>query len=104
MPKPSRKPALYAHRLHPEWGHGLVVEENPAKIYVAFEDGVRRPFLNEPRFRDQLVPVALAPGLVAGRVAEIEKAAGVVSPATVRKLALRAAKERAAARRAASGR
>jgi hypothetical protein len=53
------KPALYHHTSHADWGIGMIVEETASKIYVAFEDGSRRPFLNVQRYRELLVPAEL---------------------------------------------
>jgi hypothetical protein len=64
MPKTAKtsktvKP-VYRHASHAEWGLGMIVEETSSKIYLAFEDGGRRPFLNVQRYRELLVPEELA--------------------------------------------
>ena len=78
MPRTSKhaktaKTVIYRHTSHAEWGLGTIVEENPAKVYVAFEDGVRRPFINEARYRELLVPVELTPEAAEETLAKIAK-------------------------------
>lgn len=55
----SSKPVIYRHSSHAEWGLGMIVEETSSKIYLAFENGGRRPFLNVQRYRELLVPEEL---------------------------------------------
>ena len=73
--KPSKllKPTIYRHTSHAEWGLGMIVEENPNKVYLAFEDGGRRPFVNAPRFRELLVMVEMATESTEQIVAKIAK-------------------------------
>lgn len=59
MRKHLRKSPLLRHASHAEWGHGILYEENRAKIYLCFEDGRRRAFVNAPQYREQLVPADL---------------------------------------------
>ena len=73
MRKIARKPTVLRHSTHAEWGHGIVVEETPEKLYVAFEKGGLRPFMNEPRFRELLVKVELSTAEVATLTARLEK-------------------------------
>lgn len=61
MEKVVRRPVVYRHANHAEWGHGIIVEENPSRVCVAFEDGGRRPFLNEPKYRKLLIAVLVPP-------------------------------------------
>lgn len=67
------KPVLYRHTSHADWGVGMIVEENASKIYVAFEDGGRRPFLNVQRYRELLVPAELEAEAAEEVVAKITK-------------------------------
>ncbi len=71
----AAKPVLYRHSSHEEWGVGMIVEETAAKIYVAFEDGGRRPFLNVQRYRQLLVPANLEAEAAEEVVAKISKKA-----------------------------
>lgn len=78
MAKPAKtsklvKPVVYRHTTHAEWGLGVIVEENPSKVYLTFEDGGRRPFVNVARFRDLLVPVELAAEAMEETLAKIAK-------------------------------
>lgn len=78
MPRTSKsaknvKPVLYRHTGHAEWGLGIIVEENPSKVYVAFEDGARRPFVNALKFREMLVRVELEPAAAEETLAKIAK-------------------------------
>lgn len=59
MRKYVRKSPLLRHASHAEWGHGILYAESPAKLYLCFEDGRRRAFVNAPRYREQLVPADL---------------------------------------------
>src|SRR5262249_30099152 len=67
------KPVLYRHTSHADWGIGMIVEETASKIYVAFEDGGRRPFLNVQRYRELLVPAKLEAEAADEIVAKIMK-------------------------------
>ena len=69
------KPVIYRHTSHAEWGLGMIVEETSAKVYLAFENGGRRPFLNVPQFRAQLLPVELAADAAEEAVAKIARKA-----------------------------
>lgn len=72
MRKHLRNAPLLRHARHAEWGHGIVYEENSAKIHLCFEDGSRRVFLNAPRYRQQFVPADLPPREAAEVRATIE--------------------------------
>ncbi|HEY3445160.1 MAG TPA: hypothetical protein VGK67_02305 [Myxococcales bacterium] len=86
------RPVIYRHTSHADWGMGMIVEENPAKVYLAFEDGVRRPFLNQQRYRDFLVPEALEPDAIDEIVAKITKSiAKPASSKTTKKVSKKAA-------------
>ena len=76
----TAKPVIYRHTSQAEWGLGVIVEENANKVYLAFEDGGRRPFLNTQRYRELLVPVELAPEAAEETLAKITKRAA--KPAT----------------------
>jgi hypothetical protein len=67
---PKTKPGIYVHSGHSEWGHGVVVEENASKIYLSFEDGIRRCFLNVPMYRRFLVKAELPPEEADALIAE----------------------------------
>lgn len=67
------KPIIYRHSSHEEWGLGMIVEETPSKIYLVFEDGGRRPFLNVQRYRDLLVPAELEATAAEETVARLTK-------------------------------
>src|SRR5690349_18488688 len=73
------KPVLYRHSSHAEWGLGMIVKENPNKVYLAFEDGGRRPFVNAPRYRELLVPAVLAAEDVDALVAKLGKSEAKLS-------------------------
>ncbi len=75
------KPVLYRHSSHADWGIGMVVEETAGKIYLAFEDGGRRPFLNVQKYREMLVPAGLEAEAADEVVAKITKAAKVAGGA-----------------------
>ena len=84
---------IYRHTSHAEWGLGMIVEENPKKVYLAFEDGGRRPFLNAQRYRDQLVPAELAADAAEEIVAKIAKGAAKATPKAGEKKPKKAAAE-----------
>jgi hypothetical protein len=67
------KPIIYRHSSHAEWGLGMIVEETSSKIYLVFEDGGRRPFLNVQRYRDLLVPAELEATAAEEMVARLSK-------------------------------
>jgi hypothetical protein len=73
MRKVSPKPTIFRHISHAEWGHGIIVEETPAKLYVYFEDGGRRPFVNDPRSRRLLLMAELPPKETDALIAKFEK-------------------------------
>ena len=79
MPK-AAKPVVYRHKSHLEWGLGVIVEESPAKLYVSFEDGKRRPFLNEARHRSQLVTAELSADATQEILAKIVKVTAKPAP------------------------
>jgi hypothetical protein len=85
MGKATRRPAIFRHSSHAEWGHGIVVEENPCKVYLSFENGGRRPFLNDPKYRQLLVPVVLSSEDSDALVARLEKLFGPLTKPAVRK-------------------
>ena len=66
-------PTVYCHADHSEWGPGLIVEENPAKVYLHFVDGGRRVFQNAPKFRDRLVRADLSADATAEVIVRITK-------------------------------
>jgi len=76
----NARPVIYRHTSHAEWGHGVIVEENTNKVYLAFEDGGRRPFLNAQRYRELLVPTELAADAAEEIVAKIAKGAAKPTP------------------------
>lgn len=69
----SPKPVIYRHSSHAEWGLGMIVEETSSKIYLVFEDGGRRPFLNVQRYRELLVPAELEAAAAEEIVAKLSK-------------------------------
>jgi hypothetical protein len=73
MRKVSPKPTIFRHSSHAEWGHGIIVEETPSKLYVYFEDGGRRPFVNDPRSRRLLLMAELPPKEADALIAKFEK-------------------------------
>jgi hypothetical protein len=79
------KPILYRHLSHADWGIGLIVEETASKIYVVFEDGGRRPFLNAQRYRELLVPAELEAEAAEEIVAKITKYASKPAAKTAEK-------------------
>lgn len=79
------KPVLYRHTSHADWGIGMIVEETASKIYVAFEDGGRRPFLNIQRYRELLVPAELEAEAADEIVAKITKNAPKPAAKTAKK-------------------
>ncbi len=87
----SARTVIYRHTSHAEWGLGMIVEENPKKVYLAFEDGGRRPFLNAQRYRDQLVPAELEADAAEEIVAKISKGAAKATPKATGKKAKKAA-------------
>jgi hypothetical protein len=87
------KPALYRHTSNADWGIGMIVEETANKIYLAFEDGGRRPFLNVQRYRELLVLADLEAEAADEMVAKIMKNA----PKPAAKKAEKSAKKKAAA-------
>ncbi|MBI5545286.1 MAG: hypothetical protein HY901_15455 [Deltaproteobacteria bacterium] len=66
-------PTVYNHADHSDWGPGLILEENSAKLYLHFVDGGRRVFQNIPKFRERLVPAGLTADAAAEVIAVIEK-------------------------------
>jgi hypothetical protein len=85
MRKIARRPTIYRHSVHAEWGHGIVVEETPAKLYLYFDEGGLRPFMNDPKYRDQLVAVTLPLAEVQALVALAEKKVGTKAKPAARK-------------------
>ncbi len=73
MRKAPRNLTIFRHGSHAEWGHGMIVEENPGKLYLHFESGGRRAFVNAPRYREQLVRAELRPQEAAEIRAKLEK-------------------------------
>jgi hypothetical protein len=69
-------PVLYRHKSHADWGVGMIVEETTTKVYLAFEDGGRRPFLNVQRYRALLVPAEMEAEAADEIVARITKVVG----------------------------
>jgi len=57
MRKAPRKPALFRHSTNTDWGHGMIVEETPAKVSLYFENAGERVFVNDPKYRNLLVAV-----------------------------------------------
>ena len=86
---------IYRHTKHADWGMGMIVEENANKVYLAFEDGGRRPFLNEQKYRDFLVAEAMEPDAIEEVVAKITKAAP--KPISAKTAAAKKSKKKAAA-------
>ena len=66
-------PTVYCHADHSEWGPGLIVEENPSKVYLHFIEGGRRVFQNAPKFRDRLVRAELTADATAEVIVQITK-------------------------------
>lgn len=87
MRKVTRRPTIFRHSVHAEWGHGIVVDENPGKLYLHFEHGGRRPIVNDARYRQFLVEVELPAAEAASLVASLEKRAGLLPRMTARKKA-----------------
>lgn len=79
------KIVIYRHTSHEEWGFGVIVEETATKVYLAFEDGGKRAFVNLQRYRDLLVPMDLAPGAAEEVAAKIAKGAAKSSPKSAEK-------------------
>ncbi len=91
MRKGVRTPTIYRHSSREEWGYGIIVEENSDKVYVHFEGGGRRAFVNAPRYREQLVSVALPREDTAAVLAELGKFLPQPKKATRRKAPARKA-------------
>jgi hypothetical protein len=60
MHKAVRDLSILSHSHHAEWGHGIITDETPDKVYLYFEHGGTRTFVNAPRYREQLVGVELS--------------------------------------------
>jgi len=73
--KITPQPAIFRHSSHEEWGHGIIVEENPSKVYLSFENGGWRVFSNHPKYRQLLLRVELPSEKADALVAKIQKSA-----------------------------
>jgi hypothetical protein len=73
MGQAIRNLTLFRHSLHAEWGHGIIVEENADRVYLHFEHGGRRAFVNAARYREHLVGVELPPSEAAAVRSELKK-------------------------------
>lgn len=85
MRKAARRPTIFRHSSHAEWGHGIIVEENSCKVYLFFENGGRRPFLNDPKYRQLLVRVDMSSEDSDALVAKVEKCFGPLATKAARK-------------------
>lgn len=73
MRKATPTPTIVRHSNHAEWGLGFIVEENPGKLHVSFENGGARHFVNDPKFRQLLPKVDLPAEEAKALLARIEK-------------------------------
>jgi hypothetical protein len=73
MRKAARNLTIFRHGSHAEWGHGIIVEENSSKLYLYFENGGRRAFVNDDRYRQLLVRAELSSEDAAALRAKLEK-------------------------------
>jgi hypothetical protein len=73
MRQATRNLTLFRHSSHAEWGHGIIVEEYADKVYLHFEHGGRRAFVNAAKYREHLVSVELPPAEAAAVRSELKK-------------------------------
>jgi hypothetical protein len=85
MGQATRNLTLFRHSIHAEWGHGIIVEENADRIYLQFEHGGRRGFVNAAKYREHLVSVELPSAEAAAVRSELKKHLPKPTKATSRK-------------------
>jgi len=87
MGQAVRNLTLFRHSIHAEWGHGIIVEENADRIYLQFEHGGRRGFVNAAKYREHLISVELPSAEAAAVRSELKKHLPKPTKATSRKKA-----------------